>query len=80
MRSLQSREIIESISIKEKPRSVQEILARYNQRREQYKNLRRESNGSADSREQLAMLYAESKVLAWALGKSEKVFIKDITC
>lgn len=79
LRNLQSREIIESISNTEKMRSVHEITARYNLKRQQYHDLKLQSDGKAETREQLAMLYAEAKVLAWTLGKNEKVFLKDIT-
>ena len=77
--SLISKEIIDSISNRDKPRSVQELTARYNQRREQYKELRMNMGDSTQDHEQLSMLYAEAKTLAWALGRSEQSFIKDIS-
>ena len=77
--SLISKEIIDSLSSKDKPRSVQELTARYNQRKEQYKELRMTMGDSPEDHEQLSMIYAEAKALAWALGRSEQSFIKDIS-
>jgi len=36
------------------------------------------SDNSPEKREQLAMIYAEAKVLGWALGKNEKAIIQEI--
>ena len=64
------REIIVSQSTALKPRSPAELTARYNLKRQQYKELKMISDNSPDKREQLSMLYAEAKVLGWALGAS----------
>jgi len=72
------REIIESQSTVQKTRSGQEILARYNLGRQQYRELKMMSDGSPEKREQLAMLYAETKVLGWALGKDDRTVIQEI--
>ena len=77
--SLMSKEIIESFSSKDKPRSVHELTARYNQRREEYQRLRSMMGDSPEQHEQLSMIYAEAKALAWALGRSDQSFIKDIS-
>ncbi|MBR2216694.1 MAG: hypothetical protein IJ849_13200 [Selenomonadaceae bacterium] len=82
MRQLKSnnraQEIIAMMNPVTKPRSPQELLARYNQKRQQYKELKLASDNSPQKREQLAMLYAEAKVLGWALGKHEKTIIQEI--
>ena len=57
----------------EKLRSPQEILARYNLRLQQYKEL---NAAHEDNREQRLMLYTEIKALAWILGKDEKTVIR----
>jgi len=72
MRSTDSQEIIAAQSTIEKMRSQAEITARYTQKKEQYQELRRTSEGDMESREHLSMLYAEAKVLGWVLGKDEK--------
>ena len=77
-RSGTGREIIESQSRVPKARSAQEIMARYNLKRQQYKELKMMSDNSPEKREQLAMLYAEAKVMGWALGKDEKTIIQEI--
>lgn len=58
-----------------KLRSVQEILARYNQSLENYKRL---CFTSGDVREQKVATHAEIKMLGWVLGKPDKDVIKDI--
>lgn len=73
------REIIVSQSTALKPRSTSELTARYNLKRQQYKELKMISDNSPDKREQLSMLYAEAKVLGWALGKDEKTVIREIS-
>ena len=71
-----NKDIIESQSTrKEKPRSPQEILARYNLRLQDYKALK---ESKVDNREQRLMLYTEIKLLGWALGRAEKNVLKDI--
>lgn len=77
-RSKVSQEIIESLSNVPKVRSPAEILARYNLKRQEYKELKMMSDNSPEKREQLAMLYAEAKVLGWILGKTEKTVIGEI--
>ena len=72
------RDIIESQSTAKKPRSTQELTARYHLKRQQYKELKMMSDNSPEKREQLAMIYAEAKVLGWALGKDEKTIIQEI--
>lgn len=72
------QDIIESQSTVQKPRSPQEILARYNLKRQQYRELKMMCDNSPEKREQLAMLYAEAKVMGWALGKDEKTIIQEI--
>jgi hypothetical protein len=58
-----------------KPRSIQETTARYHQKCEQYKNLRKLDN---PNHEQVSMLYAEAKALGWVIGKDEKAIIQDL--
>ena len=60
----------------ERVRSPQEILARYNQALNTYKELSYSSDDDV-YRQKLAV-YAEIKILGWALGKQEKNVIKDI--
>ena len=60
---------------KERMRSPQEVLARYNQALMAYREL---SFASGDVREQKLTVYHEIKILGWVLGKAEKVIIKDI--
>ena len=72
------KNIIEYQSTIEKPRSIPELTARYNLKREQYKELKMTSDNSPEKREQLAMIYAEAKVLGWALGKDERKVIREI--
>ena len=60
----------------ERVRSPQEILARYNQALTTYKELSYSSDDDV-YRQKLAV-YAEIKILGWALGKQEKNVIKDI--
>ena len=59
----------------DKPRSLQEVTARYNLRLQQYKEL---NASQEDNREQRLMLYTEIKVLGWLLGKAEKKILKEI--
>ena len=59
----------------EKPRSVQEISARYQQAIGQYQELMR---AQTDNREQRVMLYAEIKTLGWCLGRDEAVIVRQI--
>ncbi|WP_297967021.1 hypothetical protein [uncultured Anaerovibrio sp.] len=59
---------------KEKPRSIAEITARYNLSCQKYKELKA---AKAEFREQKVMVYAELKVLGWALGKSDQTISKD---
>jgi hypothetical protein len=59
----------------EKPRSVQEISARYRQAIKQYQIL---MHAETDNREQRVMLYAEIKTLGWCLGRDEHKVVKDI--
>ncbi|MBR3457908.1 MAG: hypothetical protein IKH16_07120 [Selenomonadaceae bacterium] len=79
MRRQTTQEIIESQRVTEKPRSAPELLARYNLKRQQYKELKMISDNSPEKREQIAMLYAEAKVLGWALGKDEKKIIRELS-
>ncbi|MBR5913903.1 MAG: hypothetical protein IKZ58_06040 [Selenomonadaceae bacterium] len=60
----------------ERVRSPQEILARYNKALNTYKELSYSSDDDV-YRQKLAV-YAEIKILGWALGKQEKNVIKDI--
>ena len=60
---------------RERVRSPQEILARYNQALMAYKEL---SFSSGDVRTQKLMTYNEIKVLGWVLGKREKTIIKEV--
>ena len=60
---------------KEKMRSPQEVLARYNQALMAYKEL---SFSPGDVHTQKLTTYTEIKILGWVLGKAEKVIIKDI--
>ncbi len=62
-------------SPKEKMRSPQEVLARYNQLLMAYREL---SFSSGDVRQQKLMTYTEIKAIGWVLGKREKNIIKDI--
>lgn len=59
----------------ERPRSPQQITARYNQARQQYQALMRAEN---DNREQRVMLYAEIKALGWCMGREETKVIREI--
>lgn len=59
----------------EKPRTPQEISARYQQAIRQYQSLMRSDN---DNREQRVMLYAEIKTLGWCQGRDEQKIIQDI--
>lgn len=59
----------------EKPRSPQEISARYQQAVWQYQSLMRSEK---DNREQRLMLYAEIKALGWCQGCDEQKVIQDI--
>lgn len=79
MRALATRNDIinRKSSVVYRPRSPQEILARYNQKREQYKEVKM-MNDSPETREQLVMIYSEVKVLGWVLGKDEKTIIKEM--
>ena len=77
-RSAASKEIVESLSNVPKVRSPAELMARYNLKRQEYQELRMLSDNSPEKREQLAMIYAEAKVLGWALGKSEKEVIGEV--
>ena len=60
---------------RERFRSPQEVLARYNRALMSYKEL---SFSSGDVRTQKLMTYNEIKVLGWVLGKAEKTVIKDV--
>ena len=60
---------------KEKMRSPQETLARYNRALMAYKEL---SFSSGDVHQQKLTTYTEIKVLGWVLGKAEKSIIKDV--
>ncbi|SFA89301.1 MULTISPECIES: hypothetical protein [Selenomonas] len=59
----------------EKPRTVQAILARYNQAISQYQDL---MQAQVDNREQRVMLYSEIKTLGWCLGREEAKIVKEI--
>lgn len=59
----------------EKPRTVQEISARYEQARQQYQIL---MHAQVDNREQRVMLYSELKALGWCLGRSEQRIVREI--
>ena len=60
---------------RERPRSPQAVLARYNQALAFYKEL---SFSSGDVRTQKLLTYNEIKILGWVLGKAEKTVIKEI--
>ena len=60
---------------RERVRSPQEILARYNQALLAYREL---SFSSGDVRSQKLTTYNEIKVLGWVLGKREKTVINDV--
>lgn len=60
---------------KERMRSPQETLARYNQALMSYREL---CFSTGDVREQKIRIYHEIKILGWVLGKAEKTVIKDI--
>ena len=78
-RQMQSaNEIIGSLSTAPKMKSSGEITARYNLKRQEYQELKAISDNSPEKREQLAMLYAEAKVLGWILGKTEKQVITEV--
>lgn len=64
-------------TVQYRPRSPQELTARYNLKCQQYKELKMTSN-TPETHEQLVMIYSEVKVLGWALGKDEKTVIKDM--
>lgn len=64
-----------TVSRPEKPRSIQEISARYRQAIKQYQVLMQSEN---DNREQRVMLYAEIKTLGWCLGREEYKIAKEI--
>lgn len=71
------REIVASYNRpKERMRSPQETLARYNQALMAYREL---SFAPGDVREQKLTTYHEIKILGWVLGKAEKTVIKDIS-
>ena len=59
----------------EKPRSIQEISARYQQAIRQYQTLMKAQN---DNREQRVMLCAEIKTLGWCIGRDEQKVVKEI--
>ncbi|SFT90190.1 hypothetical protein SAMN02910356_02637 [Selenomonas sp. GACV-9] len=59
----------------EKPRSTQEISARYRQAIKQYQVLMR---AEVDNREQRVMLYSEIKTLGWCIGREEHKVVQDI--
>lgn len=70
------KDVLESYTRpKEKMRSPQEVLARYNQALMAYQEL---SFSSGDVSNQKLTIYHEIKILGWVLGKAEKVIIKDI--
>lgn len=70
------REAVEDYSRpKERFRSPQEVLARYNQALMSYKEL---SFSTGDVRTQKLTTYNEIKILGWVLGKAEKSVIKDV--
>ena len=77
-KSQTTSEIIGSLSTAPKMKSQGEITARYNLKRQEYQELKMISDNSPEKREQIAMLYAEAKVLGWVLGKSEKKVIKEV--
>ena len=69
------KEIIEQFSsVPEKMRRVNEVVAQYNQKLEQYRQLNYTSN--KENRDQRLMIYAEIKILGWILGKPEKDVLK----
>ncbi|MBQ1920862.1 MAG: hypothetical protein II430_01965 [Selenomonas sp.] len=59
----------------EKPRTPQELSARYEQAIRQYQELMK---ADVDNREQRVMLYAEIKVLGWCLGRDEAKVVREI--
>ncbi|MBO6178618.1 MAG: hypothetical protein IKN12_06480 [Selenomonadaceae bacterium] len=59
-----------------KIRSPQEIMARYNLKLNQYKELRMHGE-TPGNHEQIVMIYSEIKALGWILGKDEKTIIKE---
>lgn len=59
----------------EKPRSPQELSARYGQAIRQYQDLMK---ADVDNREQRVMLYSEIKVLGWCLGRDEAKVVREI--
>ncbi len=73
-----ANEIIGNLSTAPKPKSPGEITARYNLKRQEYQELKMISDNSPEKREQIAMLYAEAKVLGWILGKTEKEVIAEV--
>ena len=60
---------------RERPRSPQAVLARYNQALKKYQEL---SFSSGDVRTDKLLTYEEIKILGWVLGKAEKTIIKDV--
>lgn len=60
---------------KERMRTPQEVLARYNLSLQDYKAL---NESKVDNREQRLMIYTEIKLLGWMLGKAEKNVLKDL--
>lgn len=69
------KELVASYSHRERVRSPQEVLARYNQALMAYQEL---CFTNGDVREQKFRTYNEIKILGWVLGKAEKNVIKDI--
>ncbi len=59
----------------EKMRSQAEIRARYQLDCQQYKSLKKNSDGN--NQDHLLMLYTEIKLLGWVLGKTEQTVIRD---
>lgn len=59
----------------DKPRSLQEVSARYQQAIKQYQQL---MQSQTDNREQRVMLYAEIKTLGWCLGRDEAAVVRQI--
>lgn len=76
-RSAKNDIITSQSTVQYRPRSPQELMARYNLKREQYKELKMTSD-TPETREQLVMIYSEVKVLGWALGKDERTIIKEM--
>ena len=71
----EAKELIERYSsVPEKMRRVNEVVAQYNQKLEQYRQLNYTSN--KENRDQRLMIYAEIKILGWILGKPEKDVLK----